>query len=48
METCLLRALHIEEALFGHDEFPLIPSLANLGTLYDKWGKPDQSEPLYR
>jgi len=44
-EPMLLRAVHIDQALYGYDGSGMIPPLSVLCDLYDKWGKPDKSEP---
>jgi tetratricopeptide (TPR) repeat protein len=47
-EPYLLRAVQIDESLFGRDGFGLdaIP-LWNLCDLYDKWNKPEKAEPCF-
>jgi tetratricopeptide (TPR) repeat protein len=48
-EPYLLRAVRIDESLFGPDGFPLdgLP-LPGLCDLYDRWNKPEKAAPCYR
>jgi tetratricopeptide (TPR) repeat protein len=46
-EPYLLRALNIDEALYGKDSFALLNPLAPLCALYDQWGKADKSVSYY-
>lgn len=43
-ETYLVRALSIEESLFGRDGINIRMPLFNVCILYDEWGKPDKLE----
>jgi hypothetical protein len=47
-EPYLLRAVKIDESLFGRDAVDLLLPLSTLCGLYDGWGKPDKSEPCHR
>jgi hypothetical protein len=47
-EPYLLRAVHIDEALFGKDGLDMLPSLSFLCQLYETWGKPDKIETCDR
>lgn len=44
-ETYLVRALNIDESIFGHDGINILMPLFNVCTLYDKWGKPTSWNP---
>ena len=43
-EPYMLRAVHIDESLYGHDGVNMMMPLATVCMLYDKWGKPDKLE----
>lgn len=47
-EPYLLRALNIDESLYGRDGLNLLMPLASVCALYDKWGKPEKLEPYDR
>src|SRR5437879_7908471 len=47
-ETYLLRAVRIDESLFGKDGINMLGPLSSLCNLYDKWDKPDKAEPCDR
>jgi hypothetical protein len=47
-EPYLLRAVSIDESLFGKDGDHTLVALASLGKLYEKWDKPNKAEPCYR
>jgi hypothetical protein len=47
-EPILLRAMRIDQSLYGQDGTEMIPPLTVLCDLYDKWNKPERSEPCRR
>ena len=47
-EPILLRAVKIDESLFGRDGGGLLLPLSTLCSVYDAWGKPEKSEPCDR
>ena len=47
-EPILLRAVKIDESLFGRDGRGLLLPLSTLCSVYDAWGKPEKSEPCDR
>jgi hypothetical protein len=47
-EPVLLRAVKIDESLFGRDGRGLLLPLSTLCSVYDAWGKPEKSEPCDR
>jgi hypothetical protein len=44
-EPILLRAVKIDETLYGEDGAPALPNLTFLCGTYDRWGKPDKVAP---
>lgn len=47
-EPYILRAVHIDESLYGREGIDMLMPLANACNLYDKWGKPDKVEAYDR
>ncbi len=47
-EPNLLRAVRIDESLFGKDAVDTLIPLGSLCNLYEKWDKPDKAESCYR
>jgi tetratricopeptide (TPR) repeat protein len=46
-ESYLLRALHIDESLYGRDNWGVNIPLGYLCSVYEKWGKPEKAAPCY-